>query len=371
MHTSIESALSVLNFSSETGNLPGQATFEAYQALARDNFQELVTFLGNEDPRFFDEVSQSPFYEDRGFLISPEIWNLSNRVDRNRQDYLRKFIRTAIYAEAARAGQPERDRFPLWTVNGEYFINQNASQPEPFVFEAPLLLGRVPMDFLSPYCAFLSNDQVGEPDDAEVTNYEFSEIEALVGHFMDTLAPVEEGYPQVARFIRDYTRHLVLKVNPNALFTSGSNKTFIGRTVVTGAEKISRELLADAMVHEAAHSYLYMLEELQPWMPSWEISNNMGLAVASTWTGNKITLVSFSQAIFIWYTLFHFWTGCRERGLYDPEFIEKRLQTIQDGFRKLDLDELQKTARGTVPNTTMQTFVKTRASVLDGQYSPV
>lgn len=368
MHTSILSAIPVLKFNGPEGVLPGADTFKAYQDLALENFHSLVDEVNASNPGFKQAVIDSGLYEDREFVISPEIWSLGRWVDRSQGEYISNFILVAIAAERARRGQEVSVSAPLWTVNGEFFFRPGQDGQAPFKYQAPVLLDRLSMDFLSPYCEYLSNGQMGEPEDTATSNYEFDDIEKLVGHFQNALAPVEKDWDQLKRFIRDYTRHLVLKVNPNIHFSCGSTKTYVGRSVFCNGEAVPEPILAKEIVHESVHSFLYMLEELQPWMPSWDVSVRIGTNVPSVWTGNKISLVSFGQAVFVWYGLFNYWLGSIERDYYDLEMVHERLDFIRAGFEKLDLDWYQEMSEGTTPEDTIEAIKQAKNFVLSAKY---
>jgi len=367
MHTSIKSAIPVLQFNGPQGVLPGELTYQAYQDLAISKFQSLVDEVGANSPGFREGVVESGFYADREFVLSPEIWNLGRRVERSQVDYIVKFVQVAIAAEKARRGEPVTETTPLWSVNGEVFVRPGANGQDPFVYRAPVILDTVSMDFLSPYCVYMDNEQLGEPEGVETASYELDDIEKLASHFNQSMAPIERDWDQLRHFIKDYTRHMVLKVNPHVQFSSGSSRAYVGRTVICNAESVPEPMLAEAIVHEAVHSYLYMLEELVPWMPARRVSNKIGTNVPSVWTGNKISLMSFGQAVFVWYSLYNFWMGSIERDFYNREMVTKQMDFIRAGFDKLSLDWFQEISEGTVPEDTMEAVRLAKAFVLAPQ----
>ena len=303
MHTSILSAIPVLQFNGPEETLPGARTLHAYQDLALNQFQSLVDTIDAQKPGFKQTVVESGFYDKRDFVISPEIWNLGRWVDPAEVEYISKFIEVAIAAERSYLGQEVFETSPLWTVNGECFIRPRPDGQSPFKYQAPQLLGRLSMDFLSPYCSYLSNGQMGEPEETATADYDFEDIEKLTQHFSQALAPVDKQWNQLKMFIRDFTRHLVLKVNPAIPFSCGSTRTYVGRSVFCNSEAVPEPILAKEVVHESVHSFLYMLEELNPWMPSWEVSGKIGTNDPSVRTGNNISQVSFAQAVYVWYAL--------------------------------------------------------------------
>jgi HEXXH motif-containing protein len=61
--------------------------------------------------------------------------------------------------------------------------------------------------------------------------------------------------------------------------------------------------LANALVHEAIHSLLYMVELMEPFY----VFEDRAFEVASPWTGNLLSLRSYVHACFVWFGLWNFW----------------------------------------------------------------
>ncbi len=334
------------------------------QAFFRHVRSRLLDLLGQAGDGAREAFLESGAADHEGFLLAPEISHLAIHASPDQAGAVSEFLYKAVMAEAAKTTQDTGPFNALWSIRGDFFITKGAENDTPFVYQAPRILDNIAMDFNSPYCSFISNEELGAAEGTSVGNYEMEQFETMMELLHRALAPLQSAYPEAVRFIEEFTYHLIGKTHPSGDFSSGSNGLYIGRVVLCNIETTSAELIAEAFVHEAAHGYLYMLETLQPWMPSYEHSREIGHNVPSCWTGNHISLRSFSQAIFVWYTLWQFWKKVQARNLFRAEFVERRLQFIGQGFEKLDLSHLQKLAAGTIPPTSMDAFRILQSSIL-------
>jgi hypothetical protein len=91
-------------------------------------------------------------------------------------------------------------------------------------------------------------------------------------------------------------------------FSSGSFGRHATLTVLgfSESERVDIALLADALLHEAIHSLLFMYEEFQGKFVVEEGSE--GLSVQSPWTGNKLRLDTYVHACIVWYGLYWMWS---------------------------------------------------------------
>lgn len=358
MSNSISAALQTLQFRSpaEEGKTK-TAFFEQIRS-------KVLNLLEMASPDAKESFLESGAADQENFILAPEISYLASHATAEQAEAVSEFLYKAVLAEFAKNTQDTGPYKALWSVRGDFFINQSEGDKEAFIFHAPQILDQVAVDFNSPYCSFITNEELGAPKDAAIANYPIEQMEEIMQVLQQAVAPLQASYPEAIRFIQQFTFHLIAKIFPNGGFSSGSNGLYIGRVVLCNIETASTELIAEAFVHEAAHGYLYMLENLQAWMPSHEHSRKLGATVPSCWTGNHISLRSFSQAIFVWYSLWNFWKGAQARSLYRAEFVEKRILFIQQGFEKLDLVHLQKLAEGTIPSQSMTVFQELKSSIL-------
>lgn len=354
----ISAALQTLQFRSPAEE---SKTKSAFFELIRSN---LLDLLGKASPGAKEAFLQSGAADQESFVLAPEISHLAIHASEEQAEVVSDFLYKAVVAESAKTTLDPRPFEALWSIRGDFFINRSGESEEPFVYYAPEVIDQIALDFNSPYCAFISNEELGASDDAPVANYDMEKIEEILEQLQRAVEPMESSCSEIIRFIQQFTFHLIPKIHPAGGFSSGSNGLYIGRVVLCNIEETPAELIAEAFVHEAAHGYLYMLETLEPWMPSYEHSRKLGASVPSTWTGNHISLRSFSQAIFVWYSLWNFWKEAQTKGLYRAEFVEERISFIQQGFEKLDLAHLQNLAQGTIPVQSMAVFQELKSSIL-------
>src|SRR5262249_51245658 len=87
--------------------------------------------------------------------------------------------------------------------------------------------------------------------------------------------------------------------------------------------------LADALVHESIHSFLFMLEEIVGEFVS-APSELEDIRIRSPWTGSELRLDSYVHACLVWYGLYWLWSRPFEHELLS----EQRRQELRDKARK-------------------------------------
>jgi hypothetical protein len=100
---------------------------------------------------------------------------------------------------------------------------------------------------------------------------------------------------------------------------------------------IDRERLADALVHEAIHSLLYMHETREPWIVD-DRSVPRDAALESPWSGARLTVRNFLQACFVWFGLAHFWARVEDGLSFRPDRVKEHAATARRGFLAGPLD---------------------------------
>lgn len=251
----------------------------------------------------------------------------------------------ALDAEASkRLHHYDTAKYPhLWTADGSYYGKYQAQSQSYAEFEAYRLLDTVPVDFFSPYALRISNTDVNEPLENTIAAYDFGEIEDICGQFDDAVAPLA-GYQPIAHQVSSFLRAIVLNKISHAgrvtNFISGSDARYIGRTVLSNVQGVSPELLVEAFVHESIHASLYMADACSPWLPTRQQTRLAGYRAVSPWTGNRISISSIQEAIFVWYGVYKLWLVALERGLYTEQRVTNRLAFVGRGFQALDLNQI-------------------------------
>ncbi|WP_151088600.1 hypothetical protein [Hymenobacter baengnokdamensis] len=251
----------------------------------------------------------------------------------------------ALDAEASkRTHQYDTALYPqLWAADGSFYCRYQEQTQSYATLEAYRLLDTVPVDFFSPYALRISNADVNEPLENTIAAYDFGEIEALCYWFDAAVAPLADYLPiahQVSSFLRAIVVNKISHAGRVTNFISGSDARYIGRTVLSNVQGVSPELLVEAFVHESIHATLYMADACSPWLPTREQTRLAGYRAVSPWTGNRISISSIQEAIFVWYGVYKLWLVALERGLYTEQRVMSRLAFVSRGFRALNLSQI-------------------------------
>lgn len=335
----IQNAIKHLCFDSiEEANY--QIILNQYTDLLKELLILFIEYIKDKDSDFYHKINKNNLLND-AFIISPEISFMILFNNSSIKEVYPLFRKLIIAEDAKNTRTLPHEYKSLWSSDGGFFISLNERGNDFFIYEAPKLFDKTPIDFLSPFSSFIKNEEMGEDYRLKIKNYGIEEFDSIIETINDCTFPLKEDLKIIINFISTFTLSLIPKKHSKNYFTSGSNNLYIGRSVLTNLHIISREILIESLVHEAAHSYLYMLEAISPWMPDIEDSIRNGNVVTSCWTGNNISVRSFSQAIFIWFSLYNFWALCQEHELYNQEFINKRLSFIRNGFQKLNIEKVE------------------------------
>ncbi len=306
--------------------------------------------------------------EQENFLLQPEV---SNRLLKHPKDSATPaFFFRSLEAEVAKHTL-EYDHAvfggSLWSANGDFLISWNTETPEFSTFESPRLLETTTIDFFSPWCLGLSHADINEDSSAIIEPYSLSEAEHILCLLGDAVEPIED-HDKLICLIRQFNNVLLIKKQFNGQrqqsFISGSDGNFIGRTHVMNPDIVPVEFIVEVLVHEAIHTVLYMIEEVESWMPDDETALRIGISVVSDWSGNKLSIRSYFQAIFVWFGLYNFWDMALRTGRYDRLFAEKRLDFIRNGFAKLRLERIIQQYGLKVSDRTMETIKVAKKTIL-------
>ncbi len=139
----------------------------------------------------------------------------------------------------------------------------------------------------------------------------------------------------IAAFVRRFTlvAHLV---TDSALgrFSSGSTNQYVGRSIFWNVHLPSVDVgtVAEALVHEAVHSLLYMNEAGSPWVVGPTGQPPEHDRICSPWSGAFLPVEPFLQACFVWYALLNFWDAARSSSAFPAERVRRGIRTARSGF---------------------------------------
>jgi hypothetical protein len=273
-----------------------------------------------------DQISRQGYER---FVTAPETSRRLFWPDVDWEDDL-AFYATALLAEAAREGIAKKIPRELWTAVGDvcYF-------PDGHRLEWPHVPKMMPLDFGSPHAVWIDlsgatwkTDRPREPLTLHELNAAFQKIESA-------LDGIGKLAPRAVAFSARFNKVLVIQKDNNAptQCQSGSTGQFVGRSFVTNVQNasITEEAVAEAVVHEAVHSILYMHQILEPWGPA-EFIYDQKPRIASPWTGRPLPLRSFVEACFVWYALAHLWCYAVSDDYFEGQQVRYHLLRAIRGF---------------------------------------
>jgi|GEM_PF-3913844 len=224
----------------------------------------------------------------------------------------------------------------FWTLDGGIFM-KDQGDAEHVVFEAPKVYDKVILDFFSEVNATLGSDEYLSFDtEEEMEDYEFEEAEALMDHLTACLDPVHSS---AVSLISNFIHVVHFRKSAGMATSSSTNGGYIGRVLIGNAQLYTPELFADAMVHEAIHGILFMINEFIEWMPGNKEESSNKYDIPSPWTGNLLTPRNLFQACFVWYGLYKFFQSHQNR-FKNTKAVTDRMEFIQNGFKNLPMASL-------------------------------
>lgn len=265
----------------------------------------------------------------RRVLLAPDTVRRLLWPSRDRHAETRDYWRTACEVERALLGL-SNSAANAWSADGRAFVNADGS-----CMLQPGLTADIPIDQLSPKA--LTLDLIG--GDAAVDPPRTPLSIAAQRHVMQRLHDAWRGItasdPAVPRCVAAWTRVIVAQAEPSRRFWSGSNGQHVGRVMIVNADAANTgtEEIADAIVHEAIHGFLYMHETIEPWVLGKKLYTSAGV-IASPWSGTELPVRPFMQAAFVWYGLAMFWAQHVDGNVFDRERARAMLERALAGFRR-------------------------------------
>ncbi|WAC62089.1 hypothetical protein OVA13_11820 [Pseudoxanthomonas sp. SL93] len=126
---------------------------------------------------------------------------------------------------------------------------------------------------------------------------EFGVVLSLI---VKAAALVESGLEGHASVFRSFTRSVVVRSDPaSPSFRSSSTPVANGMTVLHNPSSAYPEAIYDALIHEAVHSMLDIVELETPLTTS----ASQERVIRSPWTGQMLSLRTYVHAVMIWYAL--------------------------------------------------------------------
>lgn len=225
------------------------------------------------------------------------------------QDRLTK-LEEIISGEQAHLGWSNISMTHCWTGLGDYRF-ETASRGEQRLlctYVAPRSTLGIPIDWSSPWSAFSAGDNGGQTTiltDQLGRQEAFDKVDAAC-----RIIKMQGEY--IKEFVPTFSRVFCVRCDDSRpqSFGSSSWSREIGKTGLTNINTslASPERIASAIIHEAIHSMLYMVETIRPIYAK----SPHDIRILSPWTGRRLPISSLTHACFVWYGLFCFWAKAQD-----------------------------------------------------------
>jgi hypothetical protein len=281
-------------------------------------------------------------------LLAPKV---SCRIGWTPADSLKEhiaYLRRCVHVERVREGSTEPClAAAAWSAIGDFYCS---ATPLPMELRELLVPATgtgsaccaynsrsfgpgIPFD-LSP--DHVAGDGLGEADPllSRMTATELGRLIAALDVAFELVSKVNE---RAQWLVRTFTRTVVVRKLRAEGFGSSSTLSYPGRTLLINPlnEGVSTEMLAESLVHEAIHSYIYEMEAVD-----WWTRDDHGCTVRSPWSGNILTLHAFVHASFVWFGLAQFWMDALRRDLVLDAVLEARICKCVQGFLVADIPSM-------------------------------
>ena len=307
--------------------------FEAVELrYAQRISQALSTVLARlrtESPDLADSITThlSQASEDaiRRVLLSPSVsrqllWGGDSATG------IGRFLESCLRMEAIANESHIQNIGPIWGALGDCVLRDTGE----FVRWEPVD-GRLPVDLESPDAIALGATLPMEAVDW--TPLEREERQLALETLTAAYLRVRNGAASLRALTEVCARVVVMRKSPTKLFYSFSSCYSVGRIALVNPQLVSESLIADALVHEAIHAYLYMHDPTPLWGLKPDVREEPG-DVQSPWSGRALSLCTFLHACFVWYGLFFFWGQVMCSSHSPSDEARLRIARASSGFMK-------------------------------------
>ena len=313
----------------------------AYTSLAAGSLGSSLAECARGNPRQAEHIIGLMTEMDadhlRQVLLAPEsasrlLWGHPGACDeRDVWSYLVDVLEVEAALATPMAGRTANLSTPRrrWSALGDFCVNDSGAA---VIWQRPL--AGLAIDSESPFavcfnCSSVRNGSMRLEHFADGPGKDLA-----LERIRTAMLAIEAADPQVAGFVRRFTliAHVVVDSGTDK-FSSGSSGEYTGRSILCNAHLpgVSIEVLAEALVHEAIHSFLYMQEACHAWVSDEEQCSDEAV-VRSPWSGAMLPLRNFLQACFVWFGLAHFWMRAPQGRPFERNRLEARLETARQGF---------------------------------------
>lgn len=159
-------------------------------------------------------------------------------------------------------------------------------------------------------------------------------IATVLPRISESLSRLHTSVSPGLRLVSLYTHEIVLRAeNAPATFGSSSWPDLVGRMSLINAHlgDVTGAMIANAFVHEAIHSLLYVCETSEPLCP--DIRETHVIRITSPWSGRALALPSYVHACVVWFGLWMMWRLPSAREAYGEIDSLEMYRRADRGFR--------------------------------------
>ena len=309
---------------------------EEFKKLVTLSMQKLLTkhFSIKED--FYNLSMQ----QQDNIAHAPEILRLLFNPKEILKKKLNHFLSMAIEAEKGKiTGEFDFEKYGniLWTIDGSFMISYSSENNEFVTYKHPTISNtKIPQDYFSYFNLMNSLDENHyEISGSNPSLHTFEESIMLTENVNKVFDKLSNSYKE---FINLFINVLMLKkINDDKyFFKSVTDNTHINRVIICNGHTVSDEILVEALIHEATHGLLTIIDVFNKWQPSNQKSDHFGRKIHSPWTNNLLTIRNLVQGIYVWYGLYNFWNSKPLN--FNQEYAKERAIFIKKGFLNLDIN---------------------------------
>jgi HEXXH motif-containing protein len=311
-----------------------QSEFVSYQARALAvrlaQLEELDRALAG---RIEELLALTPAAGVFRVLLAPEVTARLRLGLRPNLPVVGELLAGALETEAAAAGAPVSVSGPSWTALGDRLVLPSGKVRTPAFVECypPIDVASPQARSIDPVTALCGDEIVRDP----LAN---PECERLVEVLAEARQRIAAASPLADELIRGCGIVLVVVEQAGARLSSSTHGLHVGR--ITFASERWRDVpvedVADALVHEAIHCLLLMLDYEDPLLLDDDAADELP-PVESPWTGNPLPVPTYLHACFVWFGLAHFWRRARAADAFSPADSERLLERACTGFGRVPL----------------------------------
>jgi len=323
-----------------------QVILNTYESRIRDLMTLRLDLYGNraQCDAVRDLLEALPSAAARTVLLAPEVTKRLRIMSDHREAI--EFLIAKLGVELAlQGGGGHALARAGWAATGAAYVREDQE-----IIEQPRLLGCVPIDFDSPFAQSVDVTGTYLSLNEPRRSYVGKERRNVLGQLYDAGVSLSNISGSAEAFFQLFTRDLTVSERPDTGFTSGSLSIKVGRTTLGNPHLVDSAELADALLHEAIHSMLYMHQLERPWFRTGRVQGEKVTAV-SPWTGRTIPVEGFLQACFVWFGLYNFWNSALAKDSVRTNrarrgFLKASLESyLPQGYRETMVDEYWAAAR--------------------------